>query len=122
MVTYTFVVCTEPYKFEAVDSMLNIAESVLKKGDNIKGIFFFGSGVYNIKRDISPGISCRNIPERIEAFSKENNVPVVGCSTWISYTGLKKECFIEDATEEGLGDLSNWVAETDKLLVFGTGG
>ncbi|TFF63505.1 MAG: hypothetical protein EU521_01375, partial [Promethearchaeota archaeon] len=100
----------------------NIAESVLKKGGVVKGIFFFGSGVYNIKKDISPGVSCRNLPERIETFSIKHNIPLIGCSTWISFTGLKEECFIENATEEGLGDLSNWVVKTDKLLVFGTGG
>jgi sulfur relay (sulfurtransferase) complex TusBCD TusD component (DsrE family) len=119
---YTFVVCTEPYKYEAVDSMVNIAEAVIKKGGEVRGIFFFGSGVYNVKGDIDPGNACRNIPEKLEAFATKNNVPLAGCSTWVSFTGIKPECFIENATEEGLGDLSNWTAESDKLIVFGTGG
>ncbi|MBD3197061.1 MAG: hypothetical protein GF317_18550 [Candidatus Lokiarchaeota archaeon] len=122
MVKYTFLVCTEPYKYEAIDSMLNIAEAILKKGNEIRGFFFFGSGVYNIKRDINPGTTCRNIPERLEKFIMKHNIKAVGCSTWISMTGLKSECFIDGAYEEGLGDLSNWVSESEKLIVFGAGG
>jgi len=38
-----FVVCAEPYKYEAMDTMLNLAESIIKKGQKILGIFFYGS-------------------------------------------------------------------------------
>lgn len=122
MTTYTFFVSTEPYKFEAVDSLIEIGKAVLKKGNVIRGIFFFGTGVYNLKKDISCGTSIRNIPTKIQQFSQENNIPVAGCSTWVSITGLKEPDFIDGATEEGLGDFSDWTTETDKLIVFGTGG
>jgi sulfur relay (sulfurtransferase) complex TusBCD TusD component (DsrE family) len=116
------MVSTEPYKFEAVDSLLNLAKAVLEKGNLIKGIFFYGSGVYNIKKDIETGITVRNLPAKLEAFIKENNIPVAGCTTWIGLCGLDEQCFIEGAKEEGLGELSNWTAESDKVIIFGTGG
>ena len=119
MSKYVFFISTEPYKYQAVDSLIEIGKAAIRKGHEIKGIFFFGTGVYNL---ISCGTSMRNIPEKIEQFSKENNIPVAGCSTWVSITGLKEPEFIEGATEEGLGDFSNWAIEADKLLVFGTGG
>ncbi|MFX1316859.1 MAG: DsrE/DsrF/TusD sulfur relay family protein [Promethearchaeota archaeon] len=122
MTTYTFLVSTEPYKFEAVDSLIEIGKAMIRKGNKIRGIFFFGTGVYNIKKDISCGTSIRNMPGKIQQFCLENNIPVAGCSTWVSMTGLKKKEFIEGATEEGLGDFSNWAIESDKLIVFGTGG
>ncbi len=122
MTTYTFFISTEPYKFEAVDSLIEIGKAVLKKGNSIRGIFFFGTGVYNLKKDISCGTSIRNIPSKIQQFCQENNIPVAGCSTWVSITGLKEPEFIEGATEEGLGDFSNWAIEADKLIVFGAGG
>jgi sulfur relay (sulfurtransferase) complex TusBCD TusD component (DsrE family) len=122
MTTYSMFISTEPYKFEATDSLIELCKSLIKKGHAIKGFFFFGTGVYNLKGDISCGSSIRDIPKKLEKFTTENNIPAVACSTWVSLTGIKKSNFIEGATEEGLGDFSNWVVESDKILVFGTGG
>ncbi len=49
MAIFTFVVCAEPYKYEAVDTVINLGEAIINKGNQILGIFFYGSGVYNIK-------------------------------------------------------------------------
>ena len=121
MTTYSFFISTEPYKFEAADSLIELGKAILQKGHAIKGLFFYGSGVYNLKKDISSGTSIRNIPAKLEQFSNEHNIPVAGCSTWVSLTGVKEENFINGATEEGLGDFSNWSIESDKIIVFGTG-
>ena len=122
MSKYVFFISTEPYKFEAVDSLLEICKAIIRKGHTVKGLFFFGSGVYNLKKDISSGTTIRNIPNKLEKFCGENKIPVVGCSTWVSLTGLNESNFIDGATEEGLGDFSNWAIDSDKLIVFGTGG
>ena len=122
MTTYSFFISTEPYKFEASDSLIEICKSLIKKGHTIKGFFFFGTGVYNIKGDISCGTSIRDIPKKLEKFTIDNNIPVAGCSTWVSLTGLNETNFINEATEEGLGDFSNWAIESDKIIVFGAGG
>jgi sulfur relay (sulfurtransferase) complex TusBCD TusD component (DsrE family) len=122
MTTYTFFISTEPYKFEATDSLIEILKALIKKGHTVKGIFFYGSGVYNLKKEISCGSSIRNIPKKIEDFCTENSVPIAGCSTWVSLTGLKEAEFIKGAVEEGLGDFSNWSVESDKVIVFGAGG
>lgn len=122
MTRYTIMVSTEPYKFEAADTMLPLCKAILEKGNSINGIFFFGSGVYNIKKDIDTGITVRNLPSKLEEFITENNIPVAGCTTWIGLCGLKENCFIDGAREEGLGEFSNWTGESDKLIVFGTGG
>jgi len=121
MVVFTFLVCAEPYKFEAVDTMLNLGEAILKKGHQILGIFFYGSGVYNINADINISTSMRNLPERIETFIKTNNVNLSACSTWINYTGLKSTKFIPGACQVGLGGLSEWIANSDRVIVFGPG-
>lgn len=122
MSKYVFFISTEPYKYQAVDSLIEIGKAALRKGHEITGIFFFGTGVYNIKKDISCGNTLRNIPSKIEKFATENKIPIAGCSTWVSITGLKKTEFIEGASEEGLGDFSNWAINADKLIVFGAGG
>jgi len=121
MVVFTFIVCAEPYKFEAIDTMLNLGEAILKKGHQILGIFFYGSGVYNIKREINISSTMRNLPERLENFIKKNNLNLSACSTWVNFTGLKSDDFIEEARQVGLGGLSEWMAESDRVIVFGPG-
>ncbi len=122
MVTFTLIISTEPYKFEAVDSLLNLSKSIIKKGHSIKGIYLFGSGVYNIKKDAHTGDEVRNLPERLQEFCTMNNVKLGGCSTWLSFTGIKSDEFINGACQMGLGELSDWVVESDKVIFFGTGG
>ncbi len=122
MVVFTFIVCAEPYKFEALDTMLNLGEAILKKGHNILGIFFYGSGVYNTKREINISSSMRNLPKRLENFVSENDLNLSACSTWMNFTGLKLEELIERASQVGLGGLSEWMAESDRVIVFGPGG
>ena len=121
MVVFTFVVCAEPYKFEAIDTMLNLGEAILKKGHQILGIFFYGSGVYNVKREINISSTMRNLPERLENFIMKNNLNLSACSTWVNFTGLKSDDFIEEARQVGLGGLSEWMAESDRVIVFGPG-
>lgn len=121
MTKYTIIISTEPYKFEAADTLINLCEAILRKGNKIRGIMFYGSGVYNIKKDIDTGISVRNVPAKVEHFIKENNIDTAGCTTWIGLCGIKESCFIDGAKEEGLGELSNWLHESDKFIVFGTG-
>ena len=85
MVVFTFVVCVEPYKFEAVDTLLNLGEAIIKKGHQILGIFFYGSGVYNINKDVNVGSTMRNLPKRLEEFISVHTIGLSACSTWINY-------------------------------------
>ncbi len=122
MVVFTFVVCAEPYKFEALDTMLNLGQAILEKGHKILGIFFYGSGVYSAKREINISSSMRDLPKRLENFVNENEMSLSACSTWMNFTGLKSEDLIKSACQVGLGGLSEWMAESDKVIVFGPGG
>ena len=122
MVVFTFVVCAEPYKFEALDTLLNLASSVLSRGHTILGFFFYGSGVYNVKSDINVSSSMRNLPKRLEEFTKDNQLEVSACSTWINFTGMKSDELINGACQTGLGGLSDWMAKSDRVIIFGPGG
>jgi sulfur relay (sulfurtransferase) complex TusBCD TusD component (DsrE family) len=122
MVSFAFIVCAEPYKYEAIDTLINLGEAIFKKGHEITGIFFYGSGVYNIKDREIKDTSIRNLSERLENFCKINNTEFAACSTWTSFTGIKSEEFIEGAHQEGLGGLSLMIAESDKVIFFGPGG
>ena len=121
MTSYTIVICSEPYKFEATDSLINLAKAIIAKGNTIKGIFLYGSGAYNMKKDLDTGNHVRNLPQKLSDFAKEANVPIAGCQTWIGLTGIKEDTYIEGSKNEGLGELSNWSGESKKLIVFGAG-
>ena len=122
MVSFTFVVCAEPYKYEAIDTILNLGEAIIRKGHQIVGIFFYGSGVYNIKERTLKDNSIRNLSERLKKFCRNNKTEFVACSTWTSFTGVKTGEFIDGAHQEGLGGLSLMIAESDKVIFFGPGG
>ena len=122
MVSFTFVVCAEPYKYEAIDTVFNIGDAIIRKGHQIIGIFFYGSGVYNIKKKIIKDTSIRNLSKRLEDFCRNNNAEFAVCSTWTSFTGIKSEEFIEGAHQEGLGGLSLMISKSDKVIFFGPGG
>lgn len=122
MVVFTFVVCAEPYKFEAIDTLLNLANAVLRRGHTILGIFFYGSGVYNVKSNINISSSMRNLPKRLEEFIRNNKLEVSACSTWINFTGMTSDEIITGACQTGLGGLSDWMANSDRVIIFGPGG
>ncbi len=119
---FTFIVCSEIYKYEAMDTVINLGEAIIKKGHKIIGIFLYGSGVYNVKeRDIT-ATSIRNLPSRLGEFCKKNDAKLAACSTWISFSGMTQTEFIKGACQEGLGGLSDLIARSDKVIFFGPGG
>jgi sulfur relay (sulfurtransferase) complex TusBCD TusD component (DsrE family) len=64
----------------------------------------------------------RDLPKRLENFVNENNMNLSACSTWMNFTGLKPEELIENASQVGLGGLSEWMEKSDRVIVFGPGG
>ena len=121
MTSYTIMICSEPYKFEATDSLINLAKAIIAKGNTITGIFLYGSGVYNMKKDIDTGNHIRNLPQKLSDFVKEHNIPVAGCQTWVGLAGIKEDTYADGMKDEGLGELSNWTGDSDKLIIFGAG-
>jgi len=122
MVSFTFVVCAEPYKYEAMDTVINLGEAIVKKGHDILGVFLYGSGVYNIKSKKIPSDSLRDLSKRLSNFCKKNEAKLTACSTWIMFTGIQRTEFIEGASQEGLGTLSDLISRSDRILFFGPGG
>ena len=121
MVKFTLVLIAEPYKHEAADTMLNLAESILRKKHEIVGIFLYGSGVYLGKGERNLSKNSRDLTDRLREFVKKNNISLTACSTWINITGIKQAEFIEGLNQEGLGSLSNYMAQSDRIVVFGSG-
>ncbi|MFX1490117.1 MAG: DsrE/DsrF/TusD sulfur relay family protein [Promethearchaeota archaeon] len=122
MVTFTFVVCAESYKYEAVNTLINLGESIINKGHQILGIFFYGSGVYNIKNREITSDTLSNLTQRLSEFSKKYKTKLAACSTWISFSGIQSNEFAEGVCQEGLGGLSDLISRSDRVIFFGPGG
>ena len=122
MVSFTIIVSAEPYKYEAIDTAINLGEAIITKGHEILGIFLYGSGVHSIKSREFPFDSVRNISLRLSQFAKKINTKLAACSTWISLTGIQSNEFIDGACQEGLGSLSDLISRSDKVIFFGPGG
>ncbi len=121
MAKLAFVVQTEPYKFEAIDTMLNMIDAAKRAGHEILGVFFFGSGVYSLQKHIDPGVTIRNLIDRLKEKLASEGVSLIGCTTWMSMDGLNNENRMEGAKVEGLGTLTEIATKADKLIVFGPG-
>ncbi len=121
MVKFSFVVAAEPYAREALDTVLNLSEAIIKKGHEVLGIFFYGSGVYSIKGNRELGSSMRDLSKKLVEFSEKHGAKIAACSTWISITGIKSSEFIENACLEGLGGLSELITNSDRVIFFGPG-
>ncbi|TFF88056.1 MAG: hypothetical protein EU550_02015, partial [Promethearchaeota archaeon] len=78
MVIFAFIVNSEQYMFQAMITLLNLSRAIIKKGHQINGIFFYGSGVHNLRRNINIEKSMKNLPEELEEFCLKNNVQVGG--------------------------------------------
>ncbi|MFW9821766.1 MAG: DsrE/DsrF/TusD sulfur relay family protein [Candidatus Thorarchaeota archaeon] len=122
MISFTIVVCAEPYKYEAIDTVINLGKAIISKGHSITGIFLYGSGVYTIKKRDITAESVRNLSERLGIFCNNNKIDLKACSTWISFTGIQTSEFIEGGVQEGLGALSDMISRSDKVIFFGPGG
>ncbi len=121
MAKLAFVIQTEPYKFEAIDTLLNMVRAAERAGHEILGVFFFGSGVHALHGHIDPGDNVRNIARIIKEELADKGIALVGCTAWLSMGGVWSEDRIETVREEGLGVLTELAREADKLIFFGPG-
>ena len=111
-----FAVMTEFLKYQQIYTLLKMIEAAKVKNHQITGIFFFGTGVLNIKKGAHLGKNTRNIPLELENLQ---GIPKYACQTWADNYGIFPEDIIQGAEITGLGDLSNITKESDKMIFFG---
>ena len=115
----SFVLMTEFMKHQQVYTLLKMVEAARAKNHTIRGIFLYSTAVINLKKKTEPGKKYRNIPAAFESLAKEG-VPIFACQAWSDNYGLFKEDIVDGVEILGLGELSNMVSESDKLIVFGS--
>ena len=113
-----FMITTEYLKHQQVYTLLKLVEAAKAKNHEVVGIFFFGTGVLNLKKEIVIGKIARNIPQILEDLK---DVPKYACQTWADNYGIGvgNDVVIEGAEITGLGELSELAAQADKMVLFG---
>jgi sulfur relay (sulfurtransferase) complex TusBCD TusD component (DsrE family) len=115
----TFVVLTEFLKYQHIYSLLKMVSAAQAKHHEIRGVFFFGTGVLNINKAVKLGKNTINVPSLLGELAK-TNVKMYACQTWADNYGIFPENTVEGIEIVGLGELSDLTAECDKLVVFGS--
>lgn len=115
----TFLIMTEYLKYQSVYTMLNMIKAAKEKNHTIRGIFLFGTGVLNITKNIKLGNATKNIPKIFEDLI-QSGIPIYACQTWADNYGIFPEESVPGSQIVGLGELSDLVAESDKIVVFGS--
>ncbi len=114
-----FLLMTSPYSFQNSDTVLKLANAALKAGHEVTGIYLYTDGVYNNVNTIKPSDDRdRNIAGLFKELV-DKGVTVVSCPICAEYRGTQsKDILLEGTGFDGLGALSEFVEEADRILIF----
>jgi len=114
-----FLLMTSPYTFQNSDTVIKLANAAVKAGHEVTGIYLYTDGIYNSIKTIKPSDDRdRNIAELFKELS-DKGIPVVSCPICAEYRGTYDENVLIDGTcFDGLGALSEFVEDSDRILIF----
>lgn len=115
---FTVLITEGPYNHEASDSAYNMVQAALKRGHEIRGIFFYHDGVFNVSNKTSPPQDDRHIPNRWAELGAQG-IDIVACIAAAKRRGIVDELLVPNTRISGLGQLAKMVIESDRLVVFG---
>ena len=127
---FTILVTASPYSRQGHTSALAFARAVVESGHTIDTIFFHGDAVYVANELISPPTDETNITSEWQRFAEQHKVELSVCIGASLRRGI---CDIETAKQEqlnssnlarlftldGLGNLAQATATSDRLVRFG---
>lgn len=114
-----FLLMTSPYTFQNSDTVIKLAKAAVKAGHEVTGIYLYTDGVYNAVNTIKPSDERdRNIADLFKELTDEG-ITVASCPICAEYRGTHDEnMLIEGAGFDGLGALSEFVEDSDRILIF----
>jgi len=117
--TITIILNTAPYGDEKVWNGLRLAKALVTAVIGMKvNIFLLGDAVTTAKKGQKPPEGYYNLENMLKELI-EQGVPVVACRTCINARGLTQEDLIQGAqVGTTVGNLAQWVKESQKILSF----
>lgn len=114
----TVLILDGPYNHQASDTAYHTIQAALGKGHEIRGIFFYHDGVYNVSNKTQPPQDDRHIPNRWAELGAQG-IDVVVCIAAAKRRGIVDELLVPNTRISGLGQFAKMVIESDRLVVFG---
>ena len=114
----TVLITEGPYNHQASDSAWQLIQAAMEAGHEIRGVFFYNDGVYNVTNRMDPPQDDRHIANRWAALG-EQGVDIVVCIAAAKRRGMVDDLLVPNSRISGLGQLAKMVIESDRLVVFG---
>jgi tRNA 2-thiouridine synthesizing protein D len=129
MASFSLLITKAAFDQQDAYSAYRFALSVIKLGHQLKGIFFYQSGVHNSNAFQSGHSDELNLYNCWQTLAEEHDIPLLVCVTAANRRGIINQ---EDATdldiehfnlaapftEVGLGDLVELMNDSDRLIQF----
>jgi len=117
--TITFIINTPPYGDERIWNALRLAKALTTAKIGMKvNIFLLGDSVTAAKKGQKPPEGFYNLEMMLKELV-DQGVQVVACRTCVSSRGLTQEDLVEKVrVGTTIGDLAQWVKESQKVLSF----
>ncbi|WP_251359737.1 sulfurtransferase complex subunit TusD [Kangiella sp. TOML190] len=130
MAIFSLLVTANPYSQQGQYSALAFARSLLQLGHNLKRVFFYSDGVLVASRLNCPPSDEINLTKAWATLAIEQDVELTVCVTAALVRGIVNQAEAErnaltgdnlDPAFElsGLGQLSEALLESDRLITFG---
>ncbi len=112
------VIFEGPYNHQASDSAYNFIQAALEKAHEIRQVFLYHDGVYNINKLMQAPSDDRQISKRWSELGKKG-IEIIACVTAAKRRGVDSEFIVAGTQVAGLGQLVEAAADCDRLIVFG---
>jgi tRNA 2-thiouridine synthesizing protein D len=114
----TILILEGSYNHQASDSAYQLVRAALANGHEIRGIFFYGDGVYNVNKVMEPPQDDRHIAGRWAELGAQG-IDIVVCIAAAKRRGIVDDLLVPHTRISGLGQLAKMAMESDRLVVFG---
>lgn len=114
----TILIQEGPYNHQASDSAWQYIQAAIARGHEIRGVFLYNDGVYNVNKNIEPPQGDRHIANRWQELGAQG-VDIVVCIAAAKRRGIKDDALVADTRISGLGQLAKMALESDRLVTFG---
>lgn len=115
---FSVLILDGPYNHTASDSAWNFIQAALKKGHEIRGVFFYSDGVLNASSYTDPPQDDRHVVNRFSELSRLG-IDLVVCIAAAKRRGITEQNLAPGFRISGLGQLVEMCITSDRLITFG---
>jgi tRNA 2-thiouridine synthesizing protein D len=127
---FTLVIHSAPYQSASADTALRFARALLASGHELYRVFFYRDGVHNASALASPPRDEQSVPLAWQLLAQEHQLDLVVCIAAAVRRGVldeneakryeKPAANLAPGFElSGLGQLSEALIQSDRIITFG---